>query len=265
MEDTQKKWFWIVVLAYFLGVVALFFLGLGKIATLMFSNESAQVIKTFFQVMAWISSAAGFLWGIKIYNETVKEKRYLSASDVLNELQMVLSDLKHLSKKRDQIVVMYSKFESRLRMVQDHEKVELEAELSSFCRGLLKRIEYKHIFGKVEVPVFANIDVPESLQLIDKKFEGELIRSAYYVFHAKLINVIGEKVFIKDPSGVVDLLTLIIKLSQPIIAQNYFKGREWKADKVEDLYFQLEKIPAAIINVYFSDKKQDIFYFCKKS
>lgn len=254
------RWVYIFAYIYFFVLLVFVTIGLGKAISLFTGFEEWNYLKDFIEVASWVATIAGVLWAGNTYYQSEREKRYTRATDSLNLIMDLLKDLSEISKRRDRLVVLLSKLENQLKFLSKMERSEIEKEFSAFSRGVLKSITRENIFGPVSYPACDNISFGDWYCLDDKqKFDGNLSKTAMHLILSGYTVIADGKLIANDKENIGYLLTKLIKAAQPITSNNcYPNSCNWKKEDLPRLYVGIEKVPASIIYLLYSDSSPDI-------
>jgi hypothetical protein len=267
MNNKLNKWFWLIVIGYFLGLITFFFFGLGKIASIIFPALSMSNLKDVAFIVSSMVGASSFFLALITYLRAEKEKRFLRALELFKDIkELVLKMDFHVN--RDQIIVMLAELDNNIASLDESQQKGIADARSAFFRSILKKVNCKNVFGEHDNTLSRVKPDRGSIFPKNEKFESELWDTACYFYDGDLVEEMPGGIFwLKDEGDMLYLLTKIIQYAQPIVDNNFYdtKFRVWKKNGLEDLYVNISNVPASIIYLYSSSERHKIFQLVKCS
>lgn len=276
MNNEFNKWFWMIVVFYFLGLVAFFFVGLGKITSLMFP-DTLESIRKGAEFLSWVATTFAFSAAAITYWSNVRQNKKLAAKDALESLKNNLSDLNEIIDRRWEVLDSFSKFENRVSDLAAHEANELIDALSSFCKSLLVKIKVHHIFP-VGIGDYINgqtaiFKVTNDGKVVnfDKDVDGiqkTLDATAKLLFKKNIVHDLQGNFFLKTDESAYGVLSKIASYAQPDLFNHYLVDKKsgMGLRKVEfsegdkfAVFQSFEYIPAAIFYLNFAHGRHRLF------
>lgn len=276
MNKALHKWFWVIVAAYFLGLILFFYVGLGKITSLMFP-EGLEGVRRGVEFLSWIATIFALPTAAITYIFSVRENKKLAANDSLESLKNSLSDLNTVIDRRWEVLNDFSKFENRISDLKVHEAKELIENLSSFCKTVLRRVRVHHIF-----PLEISDYVGGTVAVFEINAEGEVIcfdkedvgiqktldATAKLLCKKNLVHDFQGKFFLKTAESAYSVLSKITYYAQPYAFRYYINDEKGNVGMQAEVFtaadrcaaFQsFESIPAAIFYLNLAHERHQLF------
>lgn len=259
------RFFYVIVISYFMGLIFFFFIGLGKITSLMFPAVTWNSIKDIVEVMAGVATASSALFAVYVYSESEKEKRYIRAWDIIGEIKSLCENLSDFYLKRYALNKLIARFYNSCRKLSLDERKELGDELAVLMNMLLQRIELSSIFGS---PIVSNRLDDYNWCIEDDDIDEEILKIAFYLYVNNLVSNRGDLWGINDQYESQYFLPKIMCIAQPILIDNFYfpKSQYWRRDKLDSFPSTVPVKIARLIKIFHADNnfKNRLFSMVEK-
>lgn len=263
------RWIKYIVILYFLGLLGLFYFGLGKIASLMFSEGWWSFVKDSSAICAAFATCLALYLAVKTYMESDRQRRFLVAKDALSTIKNHLSELNGLVDKRWEINDAFYKFENRLSFLSLSDQAELTDELSAFSKTLLRKVLPHHIFP-IALSEYIHGYSCEfgknqdgnviGFETADDGFRKTLDASAKILYKCNFVNNLQGKYFLKTADGAYDVLLKILQSAQPYVyAHCIARGRDMTFEDFKRVAASLGYVSAAFIYLNSATARHELF------
>ncbi len=262
----NSKWFAVPVISYLFFLAGMFFIGLGKFASIAFADGWWTFTKDFASILGSLATAFAVPWAIWLYFKQLDKERiakyHEQARGLLDELLAVLSKDKLLSNQIKINSLLY-RLQSLIGDLDSPINANYVFALRTHIKQLFIHLKSESLFI-YKGPAFQTIthnstDFPD-LTLKDRT---SAVLVAHNIFSSKCYRthevgdyttIVFDKLF--DPQ----LLSKLVVIEQPICIGNFTipaADIHWNQENLKDLFIFMPELIAAYIYVTNSKHGHD--------